>query len=91
MIKKIMLTRDERRAIDWIGERYAHGYDLKKVLWGNYDGNFDWENSVDITFEVPENKAWAIAEIIRIETEDWKCSLACFNAELNEKIYNFLN
>src|SRR5262245_37234458 len=28
----LSLTADERKAIDWIGNRYAHGYELRRVL-----------------------------------------------------------
>ena len=28
----LILTADERKAIDWIGKRYSHGHDLLKLL-----------------------------------------------------------
>jgi hypothetical protein len=28
----ITLTKDDRRAMDWVGDRYSHGTDLRRVL-----------------------------------------------------------
>ncbi len=37
----LTLTREDRKAIDWIGDRYAHGSDLKRLLWNNDDVDTD--------------------------------------------------
>ena len=47
----LTLTRPERAAIDWIGDRYSHGHDLYLQLcradWGDAEG---WDDQEPITF-----------------------------------------
>lgn len=85
---KLTLTPSERRAIDWIGDRYAHGYDLYHLLWGTdceiTPEEVDWDSPVDILFDIPENVAWLIVDII--EGPD---GLACFSGDFQAKLYDF--
>lgn len=83
----LTLTRDERKAIDWVGSRYDHGDKLYSVLsaaqWAPDDA--DWDSMGDITFTMPENVAWRVADIINADDG----SLACFADELKAKLWDF--
>lgn len=82
----LTLTQGERRAIDWIGDRYAHGNDLYYRLWHDSTAvpdDADWDSPADITFTVPENVAWQIQEIVKAD------NLACFAPELVSKLQEF--
>ena len=85
----LTLSAADRKAIDWIGNRYRHGNDLWNILtdcdtspsWDSSDCL--WEDSIDIEFFIPEHKSWEIVSIIE---ED---GLACFSSELVEKLLEF--
>jgi hypothetical protein len=85
---KLTLTKSERDAIDWIGGRYAHGNDLRSILLGcetamsNLMGS-EWDEDIEIEFQIPEHRAWEIAEIIHVD------SLACFSEKLVNKLETF--
>jgi hypothetical protein len=87
----LTLTYEERKAIDWIGDRYSHGYDLFSLLrhcFTKVNDNiedWDWSTNCDITFTIPENVAWQIRDII----EEDNGSLACFSEELKLKLWKF--
>ena len=86
----LTLTSDCRSAIDWIGDRYAHGYDLKMKLWNDckqVNPDIEWESEKIITWEIPEYIAWEINDLI---TEDW---LACIDSrsDLAEEFTRFIN
>jgi len=76
----LLLTASERQAIDWIGRRYAHGWELSHLL--NLVSNDEWDSEEEIEFKIPEWAAWRIDEIIE---ED---NLACFSDELRSKFYH---
>lgn len=83
---QLTLTADERRAIDWVGNRYAHGNDLYSALCDcpcQTPEDADWDADCDITYHVPEHVAWAIGEVIDAD------NLACFGDGLREKLYRF--
>jgi hypothetical protein len=90
---ELTLTREERKAIDWIGHRYSNGDNLAKLLAnldqtpasGNPDD--DWSCDTDITFHVPEHVAWTIAENAANEDGYWPC----FAPELAEKMQRFVD
>lgn len=60
----LTLTREERKAIEWIGHR-DWGDELRSILEGGtgpgYDGD-EWFGDADITFNVSEADAWTIRE-----------------------------
>lgn len=70
----LTLEESERDAIDWVGDRYAHGYKLRKVLqlgevrcpWPDCDP--EWHYNVPLEFILPEYVAWQV-EAIRDEDE----------------------
>ena len=94
---KLTLTKSERDAIDWIGNRYSTGDDFYKLLsnckqfiidpeTGAPDYDFDdWDCKWDITFEVPEHIAWSIRELF----EDEDMLFPCFAPEFVEKLVKF--
>lgn len=88
----ITLTPEDRKAIDWVGYRYAHGDDLYKVLAdcqaepdsdpANPD-NDSWDSKVNVTYTIPEHHAWTIRDIIELD------NLACFAECLTSKLWEF--
>jgi len=84
----LTLSAADRAAIDWIGNRYAHGDDLFKLLWSECHHRpeyADWDYSGDISFEVPEHIAWAINEIGEEGAYCWDC----FADDLSTKLTEF--
>lgn len=83
----LTLSAGERKAIDWVGDRYRHGDELYSLLWTecqSEDNSQDWDDPDAITFVVPEPAAWVISEIVE---ED---GLACFGDDLRSKLYEFV-
>lgn len=83
---QLTLNHGERKAIDWIGDRYAHGNDLYYRLWHDSEASpndADWDSPADITFVVPEHVAWQIKDIVEQD------NLACFAPELCRKLCEF--
>jgi hypothetical protein len=79
----LTLTREERKAIDSIGDRYAHGHKLYNLLWIECQASPAdalWDDDSPITFRIPELAGWRIADIV---VED---DLAGFGAELRAKL-----
>jgi hypothetical protein len=76
----LTLELSERRAIDWIGHRYAHGDELRDALTDESVCQFvcqapgdeltedeqddTWNAPYPITFAMPEHIAWMIRESI---------------------------
>ena len=88
----LTLTSADRKAIDWIGNRYRHGDELYSLLWSECDqhaipdsnGNpsDDWDSPQPIRFDIPENVAWQIVEIIGE-------GLDCFSRDLCSRLWEF--
>jgi hypothetical protein len=68
-------------AIDWIGYRYSHGYDLYSALC-DAEGSGDWGDS-EVTFTMREYIAWNVKECIE------RADLACFAPEFKRKLLAF--
>ena len=88
----LLLTCDERSAIDWIGNRYDHGDDLRGLLTECEmvadeveSEDIEWSGDYEIKFTVPEHVAWAINEIID------NGNLECFAYPLVTKLLDFAN
>ncbi len=63
----ITLNKNDRQAIDWIGDRYSHGSDLKQILESEDvkpSPDEPWESGQEITYRLPEYKAWELKEIV---------------------------
>ena len=83
----LTLTRDERRAIDWIGNRYWHGSEFRKLLESCVDDDHNkWSEEADMTFHIQESIAWEISNHILDEDGD---QLACFSLDFCKKLYEF--
>lgn len=85
MAYKLTLTHAERRAIDWVGYRYATGDDLYKILSWCCGPDTEWDQDGDIEFTISEPRAWAISELF--EAEDM--SFPCFADEFARKLIAF--
>lgn len=81
----LTLTRPDRRAIDWIGDRFASGNDLYHALWAPCEqipSDADWDDRRNIVFILTAKDAHRVTEI-RDECEGgWPC----FASELAEKL-----
>lgn len=86
---ELNLTSDERKAIDFVGNRYGVGHDLYKLLcasgvvWEPNDQ--DWDSTSNIIFRLPERVAWSINEILI--AEDFGAAL--FADEFRAKLMRF--
>lgn len=91
---ELTLNASERNAIDWIGNRYSHGDELKDILTDckmtsdecNAD-DIEWCGDYDITFHIPEHAMWTINDEI-INGPD---NLACFGNGLIDKLLQLSN
>ncbi len=83
----LTLTREERKAFDWVGYRYAAGTVMEILYTRCTDGYTEWWDEGDITFNVPEHSAWFIKQLA--EEED--CQWPCFATELKNKMNTFIN
>jgi len=85
---KLTLTESELKAIRFAGYRYYTGDDFMKILNScnqTNDPNFDsckTSNGTDITYTIPEHKAWDIKELFELEdlrfplfSDDFKAKL----------------
>jgi hypothetical protein len=88
---KLTLTLSERKAIDWVGNRYATGWDFYQELVFNCkqleEEGIDWDSDKDITFLIPEHVAWSIMELF----EDEKMLFPCYSPEFVTKLMEFYN
>jgi len=57
----LMLAPEERRAFDWVGDRYSSGKVADLVL-DCISADRAWSDDADITFPIPEHVAWEIRE-----------------------------
>ena len=69
----LTLTIDERRAFDWLGDRYGTGEPIAATLRGCLPDDAEWTQPGDITFLVPEHEAWLIAARAWDEGDLWPC------------------
>jgi hypothetical protein len=79
------LTSAERRAFDWVGDRYSAGQ-VATLLMDYLPADREWSDESTITFDVPENAAWEIQRLA--EEED--CLWPCFDTDLRAKLNDFL-
>ena len=87
---ELVLTSADRQAIDWIGDRYSHGYDLFKLLW-NVDtistpDDVDWESNETIIFSLPKHIVQKILRNAEEEDVPW----SCFSDELANKLNDLI-
>jgi hypothetical protein len=81
---KLRLTKEEREAFDWVGNRYAAG-DVARLLLGCMSEDAAWDDEVEIVFTVPEHVAWEINRLAEEEEYLWPC----FASDLARKLNDF--
>ncbi len=64
----LTLTADERRAFDWVGDRYNSGK-VADLLTDCLPEDREWGDDGDITFHIPEHVAWEINELVVLLTK----------------------
>jgi hypothetical protein len=79
----LTLTADERRAIDWGGDRYNSGK-VADLLMECIPEDREWSDDGDIRFLIPEHVAWEIHELAEEEEYTWTCFAPALTAKLNE-------
>lgn len=87
---KLTLTADEREAMDWIGGRYFHGHELSGILSECMAEWDEWDMEGDITFLIPEHKAWEISDGLQGEDFELACLCEDFAAKLIGFCYNLV-
>lgn len=87
MAYKLTLEASERKAIDWIGDRYATGSATRRVLFEAMPPDAQWDSRHPITFTVRESDAWTLSDLWQ---ED-DLSFPCFAPALVEKLLEFWN
>jgi hypothetical protein len=88
---RLTLTREERKAIDWVGERYSGAPKLKEIVCKCIDDDEDdvWEGPDVITVVIPEHHAWELEEAVEEDMEGNHEPWPCFSADLYIKLEEF--
>jgi hypothetical protein len=84
---KLVLSKAERDAFDWVGYRYATGNDASTWLAECLPESVSWDDAGDVVFDVPEYIAWEVARCSEEEEGVWPC----FGPELAEKMRLFVD
>lgn len=89
---KLTLSREERKAFDFVGDRYATGSQIANVLFllaNNDDDELEyWDaDDKDITFTIPERVAWEIKQWAAEEDYLWPL----FAPDLKQKMQEFVD
>jgi len=79
----LMLTAEERRALDWVGDRYNSGK-VAEILLDCIAEDRAWSDDGDITFPIPEHIAWEICDLAEEENFSWACFTPPLVSKLND-------
>lgn len=79
----LVLTQDERKAFDWVGDRYNTG--RISDLIDACAPNSEWDTQGDIEYAIPEHIAWEIADLAAQDDNLWPC----FASGLRWKMQSF--
>lgn len=82
---RLTLSREERKAIEWVGNRYWNGDDFRRILWNAKNDGGEWDSDENITFFLEEFEAWQIKDHYEQD------GLPCFSVELELKIVEFID
>ncbi len=87
MAYTLTLTAQERRAFDFVGNRYIHGHELSDLITDGEqtEPDAEWDGNDDITYKWAEHQAWAIHELCT----DEECQWELFAPELVHKLLQF--
>jgi hypothetical protein len=80
---QLELTSEERRAFDWVGERYNAGQ-VASILIDYVPEDREWADEGDIAFDLPEHAAWEINRLAEEEDFLWPCFGGVLTAKLND-------
>lgn len=80
---RLTLTKDERRAIEWVGNRYWNGDEFRSILMDGINHGSEWDDDGPVTFFLEESQAWNILDLSR---DGW----TCFSPALVDKLELFL-
>jgi hypothetical protein len=78
----LTLTAEERRAFDWVGDHYNSGK-VADLLMDCIPDDLEWDDSGDITLQIPEHVAWEIDQLAEEEGYSWACFAPALAAKLN--------
>lgn len=82
----LTLTKAERDAIDFVGDRYVHGFQLRELLWqgclSRWPDGCEWYHHGEVTFTLPEHVAWQVCEMV-------EQGLDLFSEDFCSKLHNF--
>jgi hypothetical protein len=81
---QLLLTKAERDAFDWVGDRYAAG-EVARLLLDCMPEDAAWGDEGEIVFTVPEHVAWEINRLAEEEEYLWPC----FAPDLSRKLNDF--
>ena len=83
----LTLSLAERRAIDWIGDRYAHGNELYSLLWARCEqtpDDADWDDPRPIDFTFTPKRAHDLTTIRDDDQGHWTCFAPEFAKKFDE-------
>jgi hypothetical protein len=66
----LTLTANERRAFDWVADRYNSGK-VAELLMNCIPDDREWGDDGDITFSIPEHVAWQIDQLAEEVDYTW--------------------
>lgn len=85
---QLILTHDERKAFDWVGDRYnADTVACLLRMNCSFTPDVDWDSDEDITYNIPKWVSWQIKELADEEDRLWPC----FSDSLRRKLNGFLD
>ena len=93
MSYKLTLTKEDRKAIDWIGDRYSGAPALFRA-WQRVetDENRAWNDDGDFNLVIPEHVAWDIRQAADEDAQgDYASLWPCFAPSLRDKLNAFLD
>jgi hypothetical protein len=80
----LTLTKAERQAFDWVGDRYNAGRVADLLIGCIPEGQPEWNEDGDITFAIPERIAWEIRDLAEEEGSAWPCLAPDLASKLND-------
>lgn len=84
----LTLTKSEREAFDWVGNRYqSSGNDTKCLLVRCLPEDKAWDDEGDITFNLPEHIAWQINKY----ADEEEYTFPCFDHNLIQKMLDLVD
>ncbi len=87
---KLTLTETERRAFDWVGDRYNAGKVADLLRGCVPEGEAEWVDGGDITFILPEHVVWQIRDFAEEEGNAWPCFAPNLARKLDELCWSIV-